>query len=264
MRYENAEQFKQLNGYGVNNAWYPRVTKIVAIKAKPALDDFLKEVGDWTAAEDIKTKSAEEGLIIHKVIEKVAVEEEVSIPEEIKPAVAAFQKFKEKLNIVFRPEFLELRFWSPRHRYAGTVDALVHIGGKFGVLDIKTSTGFWPEYNLQTAAYISALQELETKRALAVPQEVQTRWILRVDQHRLCKKCGAKLREKGGRFKIRNSRIKSVSFCTEDKHEWGELEGDVELKEFPYFYKDSRAFFAAKVLWEWENNYWLRQIGYHT
>ena len=261
MYYQNEDHFKSENGYEINNAWYPRVTKIVAIKSKPALDIFFKEVGDYATAENIKNKSAEEGTLIHHAIGKLILGEQAEIPEEIKPALEAFQHFNEVKKIIFDPRFIELRFWSGRHRYAGTADALVFIDGKFGVLDIKTSSGFWPEYNLQTAAYISALQELDTKRSLALPKDVQTRWILRVDRRKICQKCGAALREKGGRRKVKNGRY-NYSPCAEDIHEWGNLQGEVELKEFPYFYKDFRAFIAAKTLWEWESDYWLKRIGY--
>ena len=261
MYYANAEKFKSENGYEVNGIWYPRVTKIVSIKSKPGLDNFFKEIGDYSSAENIKNKSAEEGSLVHNTIEKMILGEQVDIPEEIGPAVASFQKFKEEKKIIFDPKFIELRFWSPRHRYSGTADALVAINGKFGVLDIKTSSGFWPEYNLQTAAYVSALQEFDTKRSLAIPRDIETRWILRINQHRICAKCGAVLREKGGRSKIKNGRG-GLFVCENEKHEWGGLEGETELREFPYLYKDTRAFMAAKILWEWENDYWLRQIGY--
>lgn len=261
MYYENTEKFKETNGYEIGGIWYPRVTKIVAIKSKPGLDVFFKEIGDYSLAESIKTKSAAEGSLVHNIIEKLILGEEIAIPEEIKPAIVSFQRFNAKKKIVFDPRFIELRFWSSRHRYAGTTDALVTVDGKFGVLDIKTSSGFWPEYNLQTAAYISALQEFDIKRALALPGDIETRWILRVDQHRICQKCGATLREKGGRGKIKNSKNGLVS-CGAVEHEWGDLEGEVELKEFPYFYKDLKAFMAAKILWEWESSYWLKRIGY--
>lgn len=262
MWYKDAEEFKSANGHEVDGTWYPRVTKILDIKSKPALEGFFKEMDSFSSAEDVKNKSAAEGSLVHATIQKLAVGDNVEILEEVKPAAEAFQKFQEEKRLVFHPEFVERQIWSPRHRYAGTIDALATIGGKFGVLDIKTSTGFYPEYNLQTAAYISALQEFETKRTLSLPQDVQTRWILRIDQQRPCANCKATLREKGGRSKIRNRRSNESTLCAEGSHEWGDIKGEVELREFPYFYKDMKAFVAAKILWEWENDYWLKQIGY--
>lgn len=262
MWYKNAEHFKSTCGYGVNGVWYPRVTKILEIKSKPGLDSFFKEVGDYSSAENIKNKSAEEGSLVHGIVEKLVSGESPVIPEEIKPAILAFEKLREERGILFHPEFVEKLIWSERWKYAGTVDVLATIDGKFGVLDVKTSGGFWPEYNLQTAAYLSALQEIDTKRALTLPREIRTRWILRIDQKKTCKKCGASRREKGGRVKIRERRPNGAASCSADEHQWGGLEGEAELREFPYFFNDLKAFIAAKTLWEWENGYWLKQIGY--
>lgn len=263
MRYTDTAHFKSHCGYEISGIWYPRVTKIIDIKSKPGLESFFREVGSYQAAEDIKNKSAEEGSLVHSAIGKLAVGEAVEVPDGIKAAAFAFQRLKEEKKIIFFPEFIERQIWSPRHRYAGTVDALALVGGKFGVLDIKTSTGFYPEYNLQTAAYVAALQEFATKKALALPRDITTRWILRVDQYKTCKKCGSTLRKKGGREKVRNAKANGVISCVGDKHDWGEIRGEADLREFPYnLYQDTKAFIAAKILWEWEHDYWLRQIGY--
>lgn len=262
MRYKTVEEFKSTNGYSIEGVWYPRVTKILDIKSKPALENFWREMGSFTEAENVKNKSAEHGSLVHSTIEKIVLGESIDIPLEIRPAVGAFFKFNEERRIVFHPGFVEKQIWSLRHRYAGTIDALATIDGKFGVLDIKTSTGFYPEYNLQTAAYVSALQEFQVKRALLLPQDIQTRWILRINQHRVCSSCRSTLRDKGGRVKIHNGKSNVATLCQNSEHNWGEVEGDIELKEFPYFYQDIKAFIAAKILWEWDNSYWLRQIGY--
>ena len=262
MWHKNETEFKTANGYEVNGVWYPRVTRILEIKAKPALDQFFKEMETYSSAEEVKNKSAAHGSLVHTTVEKLATGQTMEIPEEIAPAVSAFQRFNEERKIIFHPEFIERQVWSLRHRYAGTVDAIATVDGKFGVLDIKTSSSFYAEYNLQTAAYMSALQEFSIKKALALPCDIETRWILRINQHRVCQKCKATLRDKGGRIKIRNGKPNGLSPCKEELHVWGECEGDVELKEFPFVYKDMKAFVAAKMLWEWENDYWLRRIGY--
>lgn len=261
MWYKNADEFRNANGYEIGGVWYPRVTKILDIKSKPALEGFFKEMESYSSAEEVKNKSAAEGSLVHEAIQKLATGQEVLISEEIRPAVEAFRAYNAAGKIVFHEEFIEKQVWSLRHRYAGTVDALATVDGKFGVLDIKTSTGFYPEYNLQTAAYVSALQEFQVKKTLALTRDIETRWILRVDQRKSCRKCGATLREKGGRTKVRSSKNGNVA-CLEGEHRWGETSGEIELREFPYLYKDIKAFVAAKILWEWENDYWLRQIKY--
>jgi ssDNA-binding Zn-finger/Zn-ribbon topoisomerase 1 len=260
MWYKDASEFMAEMGHNREDRWFPRVTKILDVKSKPALDAFFKEMGSYESAEEVKNKSAKEGSLVHEVVQKVAIAEPVDIPDSIAPAVAAFTEFSARRGIQLHPDFIERAVTSEKNRYTGTVDALAEIDGKFGVLDIKTSTGFFREYNLQTAAYVLALQEYETMKALRVPRNIETRWILRINQHKVCIACKATLREKGGRNKVRTNGKKKV--CAEDAHEWGALEGDVELREFPYYYGDIKAFLAAKTLWEWEHSYWLRQVGY--
>ena len=259
--YGNADVFKEMMGHDREGLWLPRVTKILDVKSKPALDMFFKEMGSYESAEAVKNKSAEEGTLIHEVVQKVAVGEKVEIPKNIEASISSFQEFAENNGIHFHPEYIERAVISRQNRFTGTVDALATIDGKFGVLDIKTSTGFFREYNLQTAAYVMALQEQQMKESLKLPRDIETRWILRINQQKACTVCRATLREKGGRKKIRSGR-KPENICAEDEHEWGEMAGDVELKEFPYLFYDTKAFLAAKSLWEWEHSYWLRQVGY--
>ena len=179
------------------------------------------------------------------------VGENPEIPEEIKPAVQAYLNFVDSQNIHVDKEFVEKRILHPKHRYAGTIDTLALIDGKFGVLDIKTSQAIYRDYNLQTSAYVEAL--------LSELPNLETRWILRIDQTKKCFSCGATLRPKGGRNKIRKGK---TVLCPEAEHQWSDLTGIVELQEFPFWKEDFEAFLGAKKLWEWENMYWLKKIGY--
>lgn len=263
MFYRNSEHFKEENGYFINGEWYPRVTRIIQIKSKPGLEYFFKEVGNYSSAQEIKNKSAEEGSAVHDIVEKLILGESPQVPKEFSAIAVAFEKFNLGGKIKSDQELIEKKIWSEEEKYAGTVDALAFIDGKFGVLDIKTSTGFFPDYNLQTAAYISALKEDNIKKNFNLPKDIETRWILRIDQHRLCKRCGVSLRLKGGRHKIRTSNGSGYNpACAANGHDWGFSEGIVELKEFSETEKDLKAFKAAKTLWEWENDYWLNKIGY--
>jgi hypothetical protein len=174
------------------------------------------------------------------------------IPEAVAPAVRSFQDFFEKNHIHVTPELVERRIVNRDHRYAGTVDAIARIGGKLGVLDIKTSQSIYRDYNLQTSAYMDALKnEFE---------DLSTRWILKIDQIQKCVRCGAIRRVKGGREKIKTDwKNRAMRECT---HEWSELYGDIELKEFPFWQDDFTAFLGAKRLWEWENEEWLKKVAY--
>ncbi len=256
MYFSSAEQFKELCGYDIDGVWYPRVTKIVEIKAKPALYKYYAELGSFQAGEDIKTKSANEGTMIHEAMEKIMLGENPEIDPSIKPSIDAAVKFLEHNSIQILPEFVEKRVVNHNHRYAGTVDSLALIDGKFGVLDIKTSQSIYRDYSLQTSAYMDALKDQF--------QNLQTRWIFRIDQFKKCPRCGSTLRSKGGRDKIRKPYPLPTKWksCDDDQHQWAELTGDIEIKEFPYWQEDFRAFIGAKSLWEWENSYWLKKIGY--
>ena len=250
--YKDIEDFKESCGYTIDEVWYPRVTKIVTIKSKPALYRYYGEAKSFKAAQEATEQSAKEGTMIHEAVEGLLLGQNPEIPGEIAPAVRSFQEFFEKNSIHVTPELVERRIVNYDHRYAGTVDAIALIGGKLGVLDIKTSQAIYRDYCLQTSAYMDALK--------GTFPNLQTRWILKIDQVQFCTKCGARRRVKGGREKIivdwRNSRMKTCS------HEWGDLKGDIELQEFPYWQDDFEAFLGAKRLWEWENDTWLKRVGY--
>ena len=264
MYYTNLEHFKELSGYEIDGIWYPRVTKIVEIKAKPALYKFYAELNSFEEGELIKEKAASEGTLIHEAAEKIFIGESPEIDPSIAPSIEAFRKFIEIKNIQVDPEYIEKQIVNYDDRYAGTLDALALIDGKFGVLDIKTSQAIYRDYNLQTSAYMAALQSNFNN--------LQTRWILRIDQNRICLKCGSILRSKGGRDKIRIPKISAQGGFVSGgqngvdyekcEHNWSELKGEVELKEFPYWQEDYKAFLGAKKLWEWENKYWLKQANF--
>lgn len=250
--YKDTNDFKEQCGYTINDVWYPRVTKIVSIKSKPALYYYYGEAKSYKAAQNTTEQSAKEGTAIHEAVEGLLLGQNPDIPTSIAPAVNAFLEFYGKQNIHVTPELVERRIVNYDHRYAGTVDAVALIGGKMGVLDIKTSQAVYRDYSLQTSAYMDALKNEF--------HNLQTRWILRIDQIQRCLRCGAILRTKGGREKVkidwRNSLQKNC------EHEWGPMEGDIELQEFPYWQKDFEAFLGAKKLWEWENESWLKKVNY--
>ena len=50
--------------------------------------------------------------------------------------------------------------------------------------------------------------------------------------------------------------------CPDGNHNWAEVKGEIELKEFPLWEEDFQGFLAAKKLWEWENEGWLKKAQY--
>ncbi len=252
MYFRDDKHFKSLCGYEIDGFWYPRVTKIVEIKAKPALYRFYANMNNFAEGEQVKQRSATEGTMIHEAVEGILTGKKPEIPDLIRPSIKAFLEFLRDRHIQVDPEHVEHRLVNYEHRYAGTLDAVALIDGKLGILDIKTSLEIYRDYDLQTAAYIAAMKD--------TMKELETRWILRIDQSRDCIHCGATLRSKGGRDKIRTD--KGNPFMESCVHEWGPVTGKIELREFPYWQEDFEAFLGAKKLWEWENADWLKKVGY--
>ncbi len=172
--YKDTEDFKEQCGYTIDELWFPRVTKIVGIKAKPALYRYYGAAASFKAAQDATDQSAKEGTLVHETVESILLGGEPEIPESIAPAVHAAVSFFETNHIEVTPDRVERRIINRDERYAGTVDAVARIDGKLGVLDIKTSQSIYRDYCLQTSAYMDALKnEFE---------DLETRWILRIDQ----------------------------------------------------------------------------------
>ena len=250
--FKDLTDFKEQCGYTIDDVWYPRVTKIVGIKAKPALYYYYGEAKSYKAAQEATELSAKEGTMIHEAVEGILLGRNPEIPEQIAPAVKSFLEFFDKNNIRVTPDRVERRIVNYDHRYAGTVDAIAEIDGKLGVLDIKTSQAIYRDYSLQTSAYMDALKHQFGN--------LETRWILKIDQVQYCNHCGARRRIKGGREKIKiDWRNRQMKTC---EHEWSPLVGDIELQEFPLWQNDFEAFLGAKRLWEWENEPWLKTVGY--
>lgn len=245
-------------GHEIGGRWYPRVTSIVSIKAKPELYRFYGQLSSFAEGEAIKKQSADEGTAVHNVVETILLGRDPDVPDEIAPAVSAFLAFKDRVGIEVNPQWVERLVAHPEERYSGTVDSVAAIGGRTGILDIKTSLSIYRDYGLQTSAYFAVAKNVHKMN------ELTTRWILRIDQYQLCFRCGASKRSKGGRAKVRkpaSSEIFPVGF-NECDHQWSPVRGDVELKEFGNWENDYGAFLGAKRLWEWENEYWLEKIGY--
>ncbi|MEX2052954.1 MAG: hypothetical protein WD898_01865, partial [Candidatus Paceibacterota bacterium] len=95
MWYSKVENFMAATGYEIDGIWYPRVTSISSIKAKPALYYFYANQKSFAVAEAIKNKSAEEGTLLHDTVEAILKGKDPEIPDLIKPAVTAFLDFKQ-------------------------------------------------------------------------------------------------------------------------------------------------------------------------
>lgn len=68
-----------------------------------------------------------------------------------------FVKWAEDYEVKFLQA--ELRVYSRKYWYAGTLDLLVEIAGKVYIVDVKTGGGIYPEHFFQMAGYQIAVEE---------------------------------------------------------------------------------------------------------
>ena len=131
--------FKTQCGYDVDGVWYPRVTRIVDMKAKPALYRFYGDVGFFNG-QLISQRSAEEGTAVHEAVERLLVGDKAGVvPAQIAPSIFAFIEFFKNNKIHVEREHVERRIVNTEHRFAGTIDTIATIGGGLGELGIKNS-----------------------------------------------------------------------------------------------------------------------------
>ncbi len=75
----------------------------------------------------------------------------------------------------FEPRAMEHYIYSRDHDYAGTIDVYGLVDGRPAIVDWKASSGLYPEFRLQTAAYAQAWSEMHDER-------VPDRWLVRLDK----------------------------------------------------------------------------------
>jgi len=246
MEYESLDDFRERAGYVIGGVWYPRVTSIVSIKAKPALLRYYGGMRSFKAADDVKEASAREGTLVHEAVAAIAAgNHSIAVDPLVQPSVDAFVGFLRNNHV--EPLLIEERVVNREHRYAGTVDMVARINGVVGVLDIKTGKRVYRDYGMQTAAYIAATAE---RHDIETPV---TSWVLRLDQARICEMCGVSLRTKGGTFRV----SAGGKGCT---HRWGPMQGEFEFVEMQDTHRNLKAFLASKELWEWEHSEYLSQL----
>ena len=246
MEYGSLDDFRSRAGYTIGDRWYPRVTSIVSIKAKPALYRYYAQMPGIRAADEAKERSAEEGSRVHDAAEAVLMGYTPVLDDITRPAVEALTEFLRNTHV--RPLLVEERLVSRVHRFAGTVDLVAEVNGVVGVVDIKTSKAIYRDYGLQTAAYAAALREDSSR------PRPETSWVLRLDQCRTCTNCGGSMRTKGGNVSVNGKGSRACS------HAWGPMVGQFEFRELPDHEQNLSAFLAAKRLWEWEHSNYLARM----
>lgn len=256
----NSEDFQKYCGYFLGGIWYPRVTSIVEIKSKPALYAFYAKAENYSDAKKQLSKAANEGTVVHQLIEDAVTGKELHVPEKYVGFQKGFEEFLKEHSFLAKKEWVERKIRHPVHRYAGTFDMVAEIDGEFSLIDIKTAAAIYDDYRLQTSAYFFALNEepwlLDSRgNKILLPKEIEKRYVLRLNQVQVCEDCGAvkKLRDMGDKI---------TGGKQDCEHKFSEIKEDWQLKEFDNHEKDFNAFLHCKGLWEWEYRQYLEEMGY--
>ena len=141
--------------------WAKRETAACAVRNLDMLTAMRQAGGDAAAINWLKAipdyqrdTAADIGTRVHALAESIAKGLPVTMTDEERPFLAAFQRFLDE----WRPTFLatEQMVVNLTHRYAGTLDAATYMAGDTYMLDYKSGTGVYPETALQLSAYANA------------------------------------------------------------------------------------------------------------
>ena len=160
--------------YRRNGRYYPSVTHVLSSYPKGKyFEDWLKKVG--YSAEWIVKKAAEEGTLVHEMIEDWLNGEEITflhdsgnpkLPSHVWEMFLRFVDFWETYN----PTLIEaeVHLFSDKIQVAGTCDLVceLEIDGKMErwIIDFKTSNQLQTTYDLQGAIYAQCYEECYGKK----------------------------------------------------------------------------------------------------
>lgn len=188
----------KLHAYRKDNYLVPGVTTILKRLNKPALmpwaakmtSEYVKKNAvEGMSLKEIKQladeakgayrrftdEAADIGTIVHNYAENrlkgLPVEEPDN--EAAQNGVKAFNDWLSQHDIKCYAS--ERMIFSREMFYAGTADFYGTIDGELVIADLKTSSGIWNEYWIQTSAYQLAIEEEDNV-------EIDARWIIRLDK----------------------------------------------------------------------------------
>lgn len=158
--------------YLVDDQYIPSVTWISSFYPKGVA--FYKWLADkgWDESQALKEAAGARGSKVHKAIEDLIARKTVkhdaqylnTSTEKIEEltaqeygALLSFADWHKETDPI--PLHSELIVISKLYNFAGTADFICKIGEETWLIDFKTSSSIWPEYELQMSAYKQALQE---------------------------------------------------------------------------------------------------------
>lgn len=144
LRFDSVRHEYSLDGHMV-----PSVTKVISNVTEDMMlsNSFLK--------------AGMRGTTVHGICEKINLGEKINIeqlPEDIDRYVRGYLKFV--ADGKYRVTHSEIRVFSNKYKYAGTLDILADGPKGKALMDIKTSAMISPTTALQLAAYKQAAEEM--------------------------------------------------------------------------------------------------------
>lgn len=143
----------------------PGVTTILGVLNKPALVPWANRLGlQGIDTSKYVDEAASIGTLAHALIAESMGGAKVPHGDftadqltRARHGVAAFDKWRSRLTLV--AHMIETPLVSDVHRYGGTIDVLASVNDTLELIDLKTSSGIWPEHIYQIGAYWKLLQE---------------------------------------------------------------------------------------------------------
>lgn len=151
--------------YAADGGQLPGVTTILGVLNKPALVPWANRMGlQGIDTSKYIDETASIGTLAHALIAeslggaKVPHEDFTAAQlERAQHGVGAFEAWK--ADLTFNVAMVEIPLVSEEHRFGGTIDCLAVINDVLELVDLKTSSGVWPEHIYQVGAYWKLLQE---------------------------------------------------------------------------------------------------------
>jgi hypothetical protein len=141
----------------VNGECYPSVTYITGSKPKPWLDKWRKKHGERLC--DRKAKLANVvGSAFHSFVDSYIHGSIMSFPcRRLTGMITSFLTWF--TDQTYEPIVSELKVYSKKYKYQGTLDAIGKLNGELVLIDWKTSSGIYSDMGLQLVAYARAYKE---------------------------------------------------------------------------------------------------------
>lgn len=146
----------------------PGVTTILGIMNKPALVKWANNLGlQGIDSSKYVDETARIGTLAHEMIQAYLGGPDVDYGQYTANQVDAaenaiisfFEWEKQQQGAKMETRHIELPLVSDAYRFGGTIDWYGQIGGKYWLVDIKTSKGLFIEHELQVSAYHHMLLE---------------------------------------------------------------------------------------------------------